>query len=40
MSTQSPDLLDREDPGLSAVRAASMDDSRTVIGEIDRARWC
>jgi hypothetical protein len=37
VATQSLDLLDREDPGLSAVRAVSIDDGRTVIGEIDRA---
>jgi predicted ATPase len=37
VTTQSPDLLDRVDPNVVAVRAVSMEDGRTVIGEVDRA---
>jgi hypothetical protein len=37
VTTQSPDLLDREDLDVSAVRAVSMEDGVTVIGEVDRA---
>jgi predicted ATPase len=37
VTTQSPDLLDRVDPSVIAVRAVSMEDGRTVIGEVDRA---
>lgn len=37
VTTQSPDLLDRDDLDVSAVRAFSMEDGLTVIGEVDRA---
>jgi predicted ATPase len=37
VTTQSPDLLDREDLDVSAVRAVSMDDGLTRIGEVDEA---
>jgi len=37
VTTQSPDLLDREDLDVSAVRAVSMSDGLTVIGEVDEA---
>jgi predicted ATPase len=37
LTTQSPDLLDRDDLDVSAVRAVSMEDGVTRIGEIDRA---
>lgn len=37
VTTQSPDLLDRDDLDVSAVRAVSMEDGMTVIGEIDGA---
>lgn len=37
VTSQSPDLLDRDDLDVSAVRAVSMDDGVTVIGEVDQA---
>jgi hypothetical protein len=37
VATQSPDLLDRDDLDLSSVRAVSMEQGLTVIGEIDGA---
>jgi predicted ATPase len=37
VTTQSPDLLDRDDLDVSTVRAVSMEDGVTRIGEIDRA---
>lgn len=37
VTSQSPDLLDRDDLDVSAVRAVSMEDGLTVIGEVDRA---
>jgi predicted ATPase len=37
VTTQSPDLLDRDDLDASTVRAVSMEDGVTRIGEIDRA---
>jgi predicted ATPase len=37
VTTQSPDLLDRDDLDASAVRAVNMQDGVTVIGEIDGA---
>jgi predicted ATPase len=37
VTTQSPDLLDRDDLDVSAVRAVSMADGVTRIGEVDRA---
>jgi predicted ATPase len=37
VATQSPDLLDRDDLDVSAVRAVAMDHGLTVIGEIDQA---
>jgi len=36
VTTQSPDLLDRDDLDVSVVRAVSMEDGVTRIGEIDR----
>jgi len=37
VTSQSPDLLDRDDLDVSDVRAVSMQDGVTVIGEVDRA---
>ncbi len=37
VTTQSPDLLDRDDLEISAVRAVNMEDGVTRIGEVDRA---
>jgi predicted ATP-dependent endonuclease of OLD family len=37
VTTQSPDLLDRDDLDVSAVRAVSMEDGVTRIGDVDRA---
>ncbi|HEY1621553.1 MAG TPA: AAA family ATPase [Streptosporangiaceae bacterium] len=37
VTTQSPDLLDRDDLDMSAVRAVSVEDGVTRIGEVDRA---
>ncbi len=37
VTIQSPDLLDRDDLDVSAVRAVSMEDGVTVIGEVDQA---
>jgi predicted ATPase len=37
VTSQSPDLLDRDDLDLSAVRAVSMRDGVTAIGDIDQA---
>jgi predicted ATPase len=37
VTTQSPDLLDRDDLDVSSVRAVSMEDGVTRIGEIDEA---
>jgi predicted ATPase len=37
VTTQSPDLLDRDDLDISSVRAVSMEDGVTHIGEIDEA---
>ena len=37
VTSQSPDLLDRDDLDVSDVRAVSIQDGMTVIGEVDRA---
>jgi predicted ATPase len=37
VTTQSPDLLDRDDVDVSMVRAVTMRDGLTVIGEVDQA---
>jgi predicted ATPase len=37
VTSQSPDLLDRDDLDVSAVRAVSMEDGVTFIGEVDQA---
>lgn len=37
VTSQSPDLLDRDDLDMSCVRAVSMVDGLTVIGEVDQA---
>jgi predicted ATPase len=37
VTTQSPDLLDRDDLEVSAVRAVTMEDGLTTIGEVDQA---
>jgi predicted ATPase len=36
-TTQSPDLLDRDDFDVSSVRAVTMQDGLTIIGEVDEA---
>lgn len=38
-TTQSPDLLDRDDLDVSTVRAVLMEQGLTTIGEIDEASW-
>jgi predicted ATPase len=37
VTSQSPDLLDRDDLDVSSVRAVSMEDGLTVIGDVDEA---
>ncbi len=37
VTTQSPDLLDRDDVDVSMVRAVTMRDGLTIIGEVDQA---
>jgi predicted ATPase len=37
VTSQSPDLLDRDDLDVSAVRAVNMEGGMTVIGQVDRA---
>lgn len=37
VTTQSPDLLDRDDVDVSMVRAVAMQDGMTIIGEVDQA---